>query len=153
MKPIHEFLAELDQQQIKFKLDGDQLRIRAVQQALTPTMTEQLRLRKEEILAFLRERPAQSTVPALQAEPRPGVLPLSYAQERLWFLAAMEGPSATYNIPLALRLQGAVDSVALAAALNGLAQRHEILRTTFPAVDGVAQQVIAPHLALALPLS
>ncbi len=152
MKPIHEFLAELDQQQIRFKLDGDQLRIRAPQQALPPLVTDQLRLRKDEILHFLRRQPARQKVPALQAAERPAMLPLSYAQERLWFLAAMEGPSATYNVPLALRLRGALDPAALAAAINGVVHRHEVLRTSFPMVDGVAQQVISPNMTLALPL-
>lgn len=150
MKPIHEFLAELDRKQIKFKIEGQQLRVRASKQALTPTVMEQLRLRKDEILAFLRRQPAKEA--GLQAVVRPAVLPLSYAQERLWFLAQMEGPSATYNIPFALRLCGVLDPTALVIALGSIVQRHEVLRTTFPAVDGVAQQVIAPSLEVGLPL-
>jgi amino acid adenylation domain-containing protein len=70
-------------------------------------------------------------------------LPLSFAQERLWFLHQLEPENPFYNIPLALRLDGALDSAALRRALHLLAQRHESLRTNFRSVDGRPIQVIA----------
>ncbi|WP_328545529.1 condensation domain-containing protein [Streptomyces platensis] len=68
------------------------------------------------------------------------MIPLSYAQQRLWFLNKLEGSKAVYNSPLALRLTGPLDQVALQVALSDVVARHESLRTTFPEQDGVPCQ-------------
>ena len=75
---------------------------------------------------------------------RGGPLPMSFAQQRLWFLSEFEPGEAEYNSAVALRLVGTLDRAALAAALQDLMARHESLRTTFDEVDGVGRQIVHP---------
>ncbi|WP_345144820.1 amino acid adenylation domain-containing protein [Dactylosporangium darangshiense] len=92
----------------------------------------------------------EAAVPGAVAPPivpvgRDGLLPLSFAQQRLWFLAQLEPDSVEYNMPAAIHLDGEVDVPALAAALGGLVARHEVLRTRLVAgEDGVPYQIIDP---------
>ena len=76
---------------------------------------------------------ARSPMPAIGPASRAGPLPLSFAQQRLWFLAQLERVSQAYHIPLGLRLQGDLDRAAMKRALDRLVARHEALRTTFAA--------------------
>ncbi|MFD6004104.1 amino acid adenylation domain-containing protein, partial [Streptomyces erythrochromogenes] len=88
---------------------------------------------------------------ALTAGERPEDLPLSFAQQRLWLIDRMEGPSALYNLPLALRLTGPLDPDALELALGDLVARHEILRTLITDRDGEPRQRIVPPAEARIP--
>src|SRR6266700_1933957 len=85
----------------------------------------------------------QAQLPPITKAPRNQHLPLSYAQQRLWFLAQMKGVSEVYHIPFGVGLMGKLDRRALGLALDRLVQRHDGLRTTFAVVDGEAAQRIA----------
>ncbi|MGA4358545.1 amino acid adenylation domain-containing protein, partial [Ralstonia nicotianae] len=85
-----------------------------------------------------------SALPAITAADRGAPLPLSFAQQRLWFLAQMEGGSEAYHIPVGLRLKGELDEDALRRSLDRIVARHEALRTRFVAEDGQAVQLIVP---------
>ncbi|WP_280381699.1 non-ribosomal peptide synthetase, partial [Nocardia wallacei] len=86
----------------------------------------------------------------LVAGPRPARIPLSLAQQRMWFLNRFDQQSAAYNVPMVVRLTGALDIEALRAAVEDLVARHEVLRTVYPETDGRPVQVILP-VAQALP--
>jgi amino acid adenylation domain-containing protein len=99
----------------------------------------------------VRQGGARALPPVVRVD-RDRPLPLSFAQERLWFIDRLEGGSAPYNIPAALRLAGALDTAALERSLGEIVRRHESLRTIFREVDGGAVQVIAPFTGFALPI-
>ncbi|MEU1588447.1 amino acid adenylation domain-containing protein [Micromonospora sp. NPDC005710] len=94
------------------------------------------------LLARLTE--ADEVRAPLVAHARPETLPLSYGQRRLWFMAQLEGRTATYNIPRTVRLDGVVHPDVVAAALRDVLDRHEVLRTVYPVAGGEPYQRIVP---------
>ena len=97
-----------------------------------------------------RIAPVTQTIPKLQRTAETGEFPLSFAQERLWFLHQLEPESTVYNMPDAARLVGPLHVRAFESSLNQIVQRHEILRTTFINRDGQPLQLIAPSMPLQL---
>ena len=138
-----ELLLELKNIGARVWLEDDRLRVAAPQGALTNEIRRELKDRRSELLDWLkRQGSALQARPALVAQVRPERMPLSYAQQRLWFLYQMEGAGATYNIPLALRLEGDLNTSALEKALGDVVERHEALRTVFPQEEGVPYQKV-----------
>lgn len=108
---------------------------------------------KEELLAMLLEESEESNarqdLPLIPVA-RDGEIPLSFSQQRQWFLDQFEPGNPLYNIPAAVRLVGRLDVDALARGVNEVLRRHESLRTTFSSLNGLPHQVIAPTLELGL---
>ncbi|BAY48986.1 amino acid adenylation domain protein [Scytonema sp. HK-05] len=90
--------------------------------------------------------------PTIKRVSKDGNLPLSFAQERLWFLEQLQPGSSTYNTPAAIRLVGSLNVDALEQSLSEIVRRHEALRTTFGVVDGQPFQTITPTLTVKLPI-
>ena len=132
-----------------FDLGGDSLSTMRLIAAINTSLDVDLPVRavfEAPTIAQLAPRIAEGAgrLPPLVAGERPAVIPLSFAQNRLWFVDQLQGPSPVYNMPVALRLRGRLDADALGAALADVVARHESLRTLFVGHDGVAQQVIIP---------
>ena len=101
---------------------------------------------------FRSEGRPQTALSIMRAD-RNGKLPLSFAQQRLWFIDQLEPGSAAYNIPVAVRLVGELSAEALRGSLQEIVRRHEALRTSFPAENGEPIQVIRNSLNLELPVT
>ncbi|WP_280450745.1 non-ribosomal peptide synthase/polyketide synthase, partial [Nocardia cyriacigeorgica] len=117
------------------KATGRQVPVRAVFDA--PTVRELARL-------IAADAAAATALPPLTAQDRTAPVPLSIAQQRMWFLNRFDTASAGYNIPFALRLTGPLDVQALNAAIEDVIARHETLRTVYPEHDGTASQLVLP---------
>src|SRR5262249_33490868 len=107
-------------------------------------MWNELQLHKEELKRVLHHATQARRRTPIPHSVRPQEIPLSFAQQRLWFLAQMEGVSEVYHVPQGLRLSGEVDRSALRRALDRIVWRHEALRTTFHSVNGQPVQRVQP---------
>ena len=145
---LSEFLAHLQGLDIRLTLDGDRLGVNAPKGALTPEIKAGLQQRKAEILEFLRSAAQSNTASGPPLVPRSGGpregAPLSFSQQRLWFLDRMAPGDPMYNIAGGLLLRGKLDRPALEASLRHIVQRHESLRTAFRDVDGAPRSVVVP---------
>jgi amino acid adenylation domain-containing protein len=143
---IHDFLSELQHLDVHLFLQDGQLRCNAPKGVLTPALQQQLKARKAELVALLQsvQPPIAAPLPAIEPMQRQQRLPLSFTQQRLWFLDQLSSQSTTYNISSVYRLVGAVDGAALEQSFRCLLQRHESLCTQFAAEQGQPYQVIVP---------
>ncbi len=129
-------LADLGLRDIRLTLDGDKLRINAPAGALDDALKARLSQAKPDLIAVLRAPAAP--VARLHRIPRTALLPISYAQQRLWFLDRMQPGNSQYNINAAMELRGPLQADAFARAIDALPRRHEALRTRIREVDGNA---------------
>ncbi|MCB0212661.1 MAG: AMP-binding protein, partial [Anaerolineae bacterium] len=148
---VEQLITTLHSRGVKLWIEEDQLRSRSPKGAITPALRDQVRDRKIEIIDFLRQAQDGVPQPSIQPVPRNGALPLSYAQQRLWLLDQL-GSGAAYNIPLALKLDGQLDTAALKQTLTEIVRRHESLRTTFTMINDEARQVIGTSRPVSLNL-
>ncbi|HEY0604518.1 MAG TPA: amino acid adenylation domain-containing protein, partial [Herpetosiphonaceae bacterium] len=146
---IAELLSYLRSREITLWVDGDRLRYNAPKGALTQEMRAELVTRKADILAWLQQMESPPSIPTVD---RSGALPLSFAQQRLWFLDQLEPNSPAYNIRTVVRMLGLLDIMKLQQSLSMIVERHEVLRTTFVTQAGQPVQIIGPAQLLPLPL-
>ena len=147
-----EFVSYLQNLGVKLWIDQEQLRYRSPKGVMTPELKRDLVDYKREILELLREAqiPQPSLATSIKPIVREGQLPLSFAQQRLWFIEKAGLSSNAYNMPLTLHLVGELDKVALQQSLNQIIVRHETLRTSFSSINDTPVQVIASVFELEL---
>ena len=138
---LKRFVLDLHRDGIQLYAEQGKLKTRAASGAITPQIGAEIRARKDALLALLTEVAANDGAPApIGLRPAGASVPLSFAQQRLWFIDQLEGGSSQYHLPAALRLDGELDVGALHWALKQVLQRHEVLRTTYSSSGGAAVQ-------------
>ena len=137
---------------VRLSAEGERLRINAPKGVLTAGLRDQIAERKAEILKFLRNTSSSALFipPPVSRNSARAAAPLSFAQERLWFLEQLEPGSALYNVCRAVRLSGPLNIAALEQSLGEILRRHDILRTAFPADNGRPLQVVGQALKLTI---
>ncbi|WP_343746563.1 non-ribosomal peptide synthase/polyketide synthase [Chitinophaga sp.] len=133
-----------------FELGGHSLLAMRLQSALRKQMEVEMAVKSifanptiARLAAFIRQHGKGLLLPAVTPQQRPELIPLSYSQERLWFIDQMEG-SVQYHMPVVLRMEGILDKAALANAFRDLVDRHEVLRSVIVQVDGHSGQQVLP---------
>ena len=151
---VVEFLSYLKSLDIKLWIEEEKLRYQAPKGAMTTEIKAAIAAQKTDILDFLKAAQIPTNTVELEIIPvsRDQDLPLSFAQQRLWFLHQLSPDSHSYNLLEALRLEGTLNLFALEQSLSELIRRHEVLRTTFPMLEGQPIQRIAPSSPVSLPL-
>jgi amino acid adenylation domain-containing protein len=153
-KTIVELVSQLKSLDVQMFVEGDrdtsldEIRLRCTAPAgtLTTELRQELADRKAELVAYLHSLQMQpnQTIPTIQPTAQGTVFPLSFAQQRLWFLYQLTPDSPFYNVPAAIRLTGTLNQAALERSFHEIGRRHAALRTTFKVIDGQPMQVIAP---------
>lgn len=135
MSDIISLFSELIEADIKLSLEGENLKVNAPAGALTDEIRQKIVSRKPEVIAFLKQNQAtkensegnaKSSIPIIDRDTQ---IPVTYAQQRLWVLNKLQPGMATYNIPMAVRISGPLNTDAMKKTLASILERHETLRT------------------------
>jgi len=124
---------------VQLSLEGETIRLNAPKGALTPALQAELKACKPELMELLRaarHNGRQGTAGLIPTVPRQELMPLSFAQQRLWFMQQMDPESTAYNLLTAVRMEGRLDAGLLERSLHRIILRHEDLRTSFVQYDG-----------------
>jgi amino acid adenylation domain-containing protein len=150
-----ELLTRLRSLDVRIWSDKGQLQCNGPKEALTAELRAALTERKAEILELLNQanNVTLRRQPPLRPMSRDGEVPLSFAQQRLWFMDQLEPGSALYNVPKAFRVCGALHAQSLEQSLNEVVRRHDVLRTTFQVTDGRPVQNISTRIIVSLHLT
>jgi len=149
-----ELLTHLNDLGVELSIVKEKLSIDAPKGVITPSLHEELTKRKNEIIRFLVDSASffgSDSLP-LRSVSQDGKLPISFSQQRLWFLSQMDPDNRAYVLPSAVRIHGKLNIEAFKRSLNEIYRRHEALRTTFKATDDEPEQVISPPTDIAFPL-
>ena len=151
---VVEFISLLNSLDIKVWVEEDQLRYRSPKGVMTSALKQELMERKKEIFSCLKEA---RTAKELAFEPilsinRDRDLPLSFAQQRMWFLYQLDKESPFYNESFQLRIVGKLSVTALEQSINEIIRRHEALRTSFAVREGIPFQAIASAVTINIPV-
>ena len=139
-----QFLDQLRLRGVKRWVEGTKLRYDAPKGVINADVLDELRKRKDEILKVLQSELPASTDKNITPVARDGLLPLSFAQQRIWFLDELEPDNPFYNVALAKHITGAIDTELLRKSLLQLIQRHEVLRSTCINGDDGPRLLISP---------
>ncbi|HET9913458.1 MAG TPA: amino acid adenylation domain-containing protein [Anaerolineales bacterium] len=141
-----ELLSTLRKLGVEITVEEEKLRLNAPKGAISAELREEIAAHKQEILAFLRSAMTTegTTEVHIPVYPRTGPVPLSYSQERLWFLEQLSPGNYAYNMPGAVRLRGFLNLDCFEQALNEILARHEVLRTNFSTSNDQPIQIIQP---------
>jgi amino acid adenylation domain-containing protein len=137
---------------IRLSAEGDRLRVNAPKGVLTESVRGQIAERKQELLDFLRDNSAPTALnpPPVVRRMHADPAPLSFAQERIWFLEQLEPGNAVYNICRAWRLLGKLNLSTMESSLNEIMRRHEVVRSSIRVADGQPVQAVQPPFELNL---
>ncbi|HSX62871.1 MAG TPA: condensation domain-containing protein, partial [Tahibacter sp.] len=142
---ITDLLARLQHSGVVASVQDGRLKTAAPKGAIDAELAALIRTHRDALIAFLQRADAQAAEKAklviAKAAPA-GSYPLSFSQQRLWFIDRLQGGSAQYNIPFALKIRGDIDGALFQRTLDAVVARHDVLRTRFEERDGVPQQIV-----------